>query len=261
MQNYLKSLFKGIPLGCLLVGGGLAAVTGTLGWLALGVLGAAALSAPRHLSRRNRMLDRVAAVTGVVNRQKLEDLRQLSAKVSGVQGVPGAEQYGLQLRDQFDGANAKYLNFRELLGSKFDAGEMTFGRYVKSAEQVYLSLLDGVQSGATIVSSLRAIDLDQIRAQVRTLKRVEAPSDAQVKELATLEHRMELRESELESLRELLSTNEQSLTTLTVAGTALTKLQTEEGRTALDSDTAMRELEDLASRAERYSLKSTGGSN
>ena len=255
MPSLFKSLFSGVPLGCLVIGGGLSALTGGVWWAVLGLLAAGAIVAPKHLSRRSQALEQVAAIRGAVDQGRLADLRQLSTSLTAIQGVPGAEHQALQLRDQFDGANAKYLNFRELLASKFDPNEITFGRYMKSAEQVYLSMLDGIQSAATMLNGLRAIDLDQIRAQVRMLKRKEAPSDAEARELETLESRLEIREQELERIRELLSTNEQALTTLTLAGAALTTLKTEDGRTALDADTAMRELEELAGRAERYSLE------
>ena len=254
MSGFLKSVFSGVPLSCLIIGGGLAVLTGGLWWAVLGVLAAGAIVAPKHLSRRARILDQVAAAHGALDQRRLADLRGLSTTLTAIQGVPGAEQQALQLRDQFDGANAKFLNYRALLGAKFDPNELTFGRYMKSAEQVYLSMLDEIQNAATMLTGLRAIDLDQIRAQVRVLKRKASPTDAEVKELETLENRLALREEELRHIRELLSTNEQSLTTLTLAGTALTKLKTEDGRTALDSDTAMRELEELAARAEQYSL-------
>jgi hypothetical protein len=250
MGGFLKSMFSGIPLGCVVVGAGLSVLLGSFWWGFLGLFAAAGIAAPRHLSSSRKLLSKVAAG----NAKRLEDLNSLSSEISSVQGVPGAEQFALQVRDQFDGANGKYVNFRTLLSSKFAPTELTFARYMKSADQVHLSMLDGIQNATTILTGLRTIDIDQIRAQVRQLKRADAPDDAQVKELQTLEHRLQLREDELASLRELLSTNEQSMTTLTMAGTALTKLQTSANRTALDADTAMRELEELAERAQNYSI-------
>lgn len=261
MTSLLRALFRGVPLGCLVFGGAFTILMGSVWWAALGLVAAGAIVIPKHLSGRSRELQRVASVSGALDPRRLADLTNLSDAIASVQGISGAEQYALQLREQFEGANAKYLTFRELLSAKFDPGEITFGRYLKSAEHLYFSVLDEAQNAATSLAGLQTIDLDLVRARTRALKRVRAPSDAEVKELEALETRLELREKELGHIRELLSTNEQSLTTLALAGTALTRLQTEDGRTALDADTAMQELEELASRTNRYSLAHTRGSD
>lgn len=249
----MKALLGKLPLSCIGVGVVLAVFTGGFWWVLVGACAAGASVTPQLLSTRRRTIAKVAGKDA----KRLEDLEKLDSDIQGVQGIPGAEQYGMQLREQFDGVNTKYLSFRDLLATKFNPSELTFGRYLKSAEQVYLSTLDEIQRAAVMLSGLRAVDLDQIRARVRMLKRIESPSEAEAEELAAFEQRLEVRERELESVRGLLSSNEKALTTMTLAGTTLAQLQTEDGRTALDSDTAMRELEELASRSERYSLAQT----
>ena len=246
----MRALFGKVPLACVGAGIVLALATGGVGWVLVGVAAALGAVAPQWLSRRARLMRRVAKG----DQARLSDLRSLAAGVGGCQGIPGAEDVGLQIRDQFDNANAKFMSFRELLGSKFDPGELTYGRYLKSADQVYRAILDDVQRVTTMLGGLKAMDVEQIQARLRILKRLDGPSDAETSERDALEQRLALREQEMEGIRALIASNERALTTLALAGTNLSQLETQAGRAALDADTAMKELEALAQRAERYAL-------
>jgi hypothetical protein len=254
MPRFLKVLLTGVPLGVLLAGAAAGLVFQSGLWLGLGVIGAFAAGAPKLLSRRDRLLEQVAAPSGALDRARLADLERTARDLRAVQGIPGAEQPGIQLAEQFDNVNAKLVAFRELLASKFDPGELTHGRYLRSAEQVQLAVLDEIQEAVTLLKGRGAVDIDRIRAQVRILERKGAPSEAQAQELETLRERLALREQDLERVRGLLATTERSLTTLTLAGSSLAAVQTTEGRSAICSASSMRELEELAERASRYAV-------
>jgi hypothetical protein len=148
------------PLGLYLSGVGL------LGWLALGVLGP---STPAVLAAIGGTT--IGLGSWIVNfffrgdwlaqqyienvHRQMEEYKQkiilnLVNDLEQWKRLPGAEDYVTQGIDQFHDIQEKIENFRDVLGKKLNSGEMTFSRYLGSAEQVYLSVLDNLEKIGTI---------------------------------------------------------------------------------------------------------------
>ena len=83
----MRALFGKVPLACVGAGIVLALATGGVGWVLVGVAAALGAVAPQWLSRRARLMRRVAKG----DQARLSDLRSLAAGVGGCQGIPGAE--------------------------------------------------------------------------------------------------------------------------------------------------------------------------
>ena len=83
-----------------------------------------------------------------------------------------------QAISQFQDVQEKIVNFRDVLGKKLSPQEMTFSRYMGSAEQVYLSVLDNLDKMATILESISTIDVSYIEDRLQALKKLKAPAAA-----------------------------------------------------------------------------------
>ena len=252
MAGFTKELFTKGPL--IVVGSGLAlwALTGFTTLAVLGALGAGAYAGAKAFSPKARLLEQASAACDAVDVKSLEDLR---GTLHRMKRTGGLERVGIQATEQFDRANEKFVSFRDVLGQRFSTGEMTYGRYLRSAEQVYLAVLDDLRKAGTMLEAIASVDEDYVQGQLRPLKRKDEPSDAERRQIETLEERLELRKSDLEKVTVLLSSNEKALTHLVSASSSLAGISTAEGLAQAGADKAMAELEDLAKRAERYSLE------
>jgi len=239
---------------------------GLLGWLALGVLG---MSTPAV----------IAAIGGttlglgswIVNfflrgdtlaqnyientQQEMEEYKQrvtmnLVRDLEKWKRLPGAEEYVAQGISQFQDIREKIVNFRDVLGKKLSPQEVTFGRYLGSAEQVYLSVLDNLDKMACILESISTIDVPYIEERLRALRKQKTLAEADEEERKTLLERRTLRDDKLQEVNVLLTENEQAMTDIekaTVSLVAITK-----SRASVDRETARKQLEELASRAKQY---------
>jgi hypothetical protein len=148
----------------------------------------------------------------------------------------------------------KFRAFREILGKKLDRRELTYGRYLGMVEQVFLSGLDNLQRIAHTLGSVRAIDDAYVARRIRDLEGLTEPSSVQRRELESLCERRELKRRQLEKVEEWLAENERAMTQIDVTMAAIAEMKTVHGHASTDMETAMKELQELARRAPRYSL-------
>ncbi len=165
----------------------------------------------------------------------------------------GVGKYAARGREQYDEINGKFDLLREILAKKLNPREMTHARYLGSAEQVYLNTLENLRDLVNYIKSIAAIggaykkDLERLRA-------VEHPTDAERKQLATLQERDELNKNQRNRMAELLAVNERALTKIDVTIAAFTRTRTRGREADVDIETAMAELETLAARVQKYSI-------
>jgi len=179
--------------------------------------------------------------------------------------VDAVRTLGEQLRElEADGALAqlerleeKFEAFRELLDKKLNPGEITHGRYLGMAEQVFLSGLDNLQRLAYTLESVRAIDERYIGRRILELERKRELPPAQQQELDSLRQRAALSRQQQEKAALWLAQNEQAMTQMDLTMAAIAAMDTVRGHAGTDMETAMRELAELARRAPQYGL---GGS-
>ncbi len=239
---------------------------GLLGWLAIGVLGASAPAVIAAVGGTTLGLgswivnfflrgDRLAQQYVENIEREMEEYKQaltirLVKDLERWNKLPGAEEYVSQGISQFQDIREKIDNFREVLGKKLNPHEVTFGRYLGSAEQLYLSVLDNLDKMATILESISTIDLSYIEERLRALQKLKSPAPTDVEERETLLERRSLRDDKLQEINVLLTENEQAMTEIEKATVSLVAIT--RSRAAVDMETARKQLEELASRAQQY---------
>ena len=185
-----------------------------------------------YLAEANRRL-------GAERSAKSEDLLAKLEEVGATQGME-------QLR-MFQG---KFQNYREILGQKFRPEELTYGRYLGIAEQVYLAGLDNLERVYLALKSVSTVDAAALTARLAPLAR-EGDEGARA-EADTLRERLALYNEQIALTEHLLLQNELAMTELDNVTAKVATVVTHKGEADLDLDQAMEELRRLAEGARRY---------
>lgn len=199
--------------------------------------------ADRHLDRLHKKLEA----------RKEAALKQIKNDLDALTAVPGVEEYSEQGSVQFTKAAEKYQNLELLLQKKFSTTEVTYRRYVGTAEQVYLSVLDNLLDVTNKLKSIRTIDVDYIQSRAAQLQSKQELEKADEAELETLKNRMKLRQKQVQKVNVLLTENEQAMTALDHTTAAISDTRTSKGRADADFESAMEELTRLAGQIQKYS--------
>lgn len=186
-------------------------------------------------------------------------LRELQRSLSDLR-ARAAQSLEVELREadfseglaQLERLEEKYKAFRSLLDKKLDRNELTYGRYLGMAEQVFLSALDNLQRAVHTLGSIRAIDDDYVGRRIRTLEAERRPSSSEDAELDSLRERLALKSSQQERLEQWLAQNERAMTQLDLTLAAIAAMRTLRGHADTDMESAMAELARLAQRAPDY---------
>lgn len=185
-----------------------------------------------------------------------EKIKQsLHANLVKCREIKGAEQYATQGAEQFNRIQQKYQNVRELLENKLNSGELTFGRFIGAAEQVYLSTLDNLKQVINILQSAGSIDPLYINSRIKQLKENNKNSEADKKELEALNKRLKLRDDQFQQVETFLSNNEEAMTRMEETTAAIALMKTDGNLAVTDFETAISQLHELAQRAQIYNNK------
>ncbi|MEE8434098.1 MAG: hypothetical protein V3S64_04845 [bacterium] len=180
--------------------------------------------------------------------EEKEKLRLLEADLKEMGSTQGVTQLKF-LREKFE-------SLTDVLKRRLSAGELTYGRYLGTAEQVYLSAVDNLNDLTVSLKSVSSIHPGYINKRLKELgNSSEAPAEKK-REIASLEKRLSLRDEQLKRVSELLAQNESAMTALDHTASAMAETRTGKGEADMDAEAAMAELEMLANRASKYS--STG---
>lgn len=142
----------------------------------------------------------------------------------------------------------KRNNLVDVLNRRLDAGELTYARYLTTAQRVYLSALDNLHEAAISLRSINTIDRNYIETRLDELRSLS--SDNAQSERASLEGRLALLTSQEDKVARLLAQNESGMTAMDRTATALADAPI--GRAPADAEAAMEALEELAQRATKY---------
>lgn len=179
-------------------------------------------------------------------------LESLENDLQRLTTINGAESLANQGAEQFKKIRLKYQNVSDLLEQKFDSGEMAYSRFVGSVEQVYLSALDNLKQVASTLISASSIDLSYIKKRMNELSTRPSKSEADKKENDALQKRLSLWEEQVKRVDELLSMNEEAMTRMEEASSAISALNTGSKFASTDLESAMEQLQELAKRAPVY---------
>lgn len=170
------------------------------------------------------------------------ELAALAAELASLDDTQPAEQLAaLQQKRQ---------SLINVLERRLDAGELTYSRYLATAQQVYASALDNLHEVAVASESISTIDEQYIRRRLAELDDDDADRTAAARERDTLERRLELRNSQRRKIARLMAQNESALTALNRTTTALADVPI--GKRPEDAEAAMAALDELADRAGQY---------
>ena len=155
---------------------------------------------------------------------------------------------------QLDRFGEKIRAFEDVLDDKLDRQEITFGRFMGIAEQVYLSGIDNLRQVAVARKSVAPVaDEQYISRRIKFLESQASPSAAQKAELAGLKQQLDVRRQTLAQAEDCLAQNEQALAQLDVALAAVGKMKTGSSQSNVGMETAMSDLQQIARRAGAYS--------
>lgn len=190
------------------------------------------------------------SATGTLNRLQFEvpklpevepeELAQLQKELEALDDTRPARQLNAiqEKRDSLVG----------VLNRRLEAGEMTYARYLSTAQQVYLAALENLREVAVAEQSVSAIDDDYINQRLEEL--VDQEDETATAERTSLEDRRSLRETQEKKVADLLAQNESAMTLLDRTATALADAPI--GRQPQDAEAAMEALQEMADRASKY---------
>jgi hypothetical protein len=164
------------------------------------------------------------------------------------------EQQAREALAQLERFAEKIRTFEDVLDDKLSRQEITFGRFMGIAEQVYLSGIDNLRAVAVARKSMSSsADEAYIRRRIREIEKAQPRTDAQQTELGGLAKQLEVREQNAIKADKCLAENEQALAQLDVALAAIGEMKTGSSHASVSMETAMSDLQQIASRAGAYS--------
>lgn len=168
------------------------------------------------------------------------------------------EQAG-QCLNQLTMSQEKFDDFVDLLDSKLNQGELTYTRFIVSAEQTHLAVLDNLQKIVERFKAVKSIDLDYIEKGLKKLAKEEQlgtfdESDAE--ERRQLEKRKALHTKGMTDINKLITENETALTAINEAMIEISQVKMMKGQaeTVAIKD-ALKNLEDMARQSQEYSVE------
>jgi hypothetical protein len=225
----LSALLLGTPLLPALIGGG---------------IGFAAWVFDNTLRREHHANDYVSRLHEMLARRTQASLATLEAELQEVGESGGYEQ--LKRLKQ------KYEAFEGLLRRKLNPSELTFGRYLGMAEQLYLGGLDNLNTLSHIRRGLNAINLPHIQQRTEQIMRNGEIDETEKQEMEALSRRQALMLQQREQIATLLAQNETAMTKLDEVMASIAALNLGDRRATMDIEEAMLELEELARRSGEY---------
>lgn len=194
----------------------------------------------------------INALNKTLKAHEKEVLQSLEKDLSALSTVDGARDMALQGVQQFSKIKVKYQNVRDLLEEKFNTNEMTFARFMGSAEQVYLGTLDNLRQVAATLKSMSSIDLSYIRQKLDDLSEKPEKNEADLTEIDALQKRLSLWEKQIGLADDLLAKNEEAMTKMEETTFAISSLNTGSSFGETDLESAMAQLQELARQAPIY---------
>lgn len=242
------AVVAGGALGTMMLGGWASAA------VAAGGLAMAAASWFFHASlQRDRLIGRyLGEVHEQAERLRLERLGALRATLYDCAQVPVLSRHASQGLGQYQNLREKHELFTRLLERKFLVNELSYGRYVAAVDAAFDAVIANLSTVTDLLGIVRSIDIDDIRSRLRALGKQGPEERAGGAELATLEERAALWQTQIDGLDRLLLENERALTSLLEVMTAVSRIRNLDASGTLAVNTATQDLEALAKRARLF---------
>ncbi|MCB1741423.1 MAG: hypothetical protein KDK91_13695 [Gammaproteobacteria bacterium] len=264
MQHFASRLFTRWPLLALGVFALVWLATGLMLFLIAGVLLALVVAFALHSLPGAASGRRAAQLVERVDERMLAAMR---ARLRSVSARLGGSTIALEAIGQLDNANQRLVGFVEVLERRFDPKELTFGRYRAAAEQVYLSVIDGLDALCTNLESVADVDVTQLKSDLRRLSREQGNGDsvhdeargaAHSPKQQALQAQLDLHQQQLDAARGIMASNETALAELTASAAKLARVDTGRGLASSEAEAAVGDLVRLADQAGRYASPERG---
>jgi DnaJ like chaperone protein len=144
---------------------------------------------------------------------------------------------------QYKELRQRLANFLDVLSRKMNVDEMTYKRYKRIAEEVYMS---GIKNLEKVADTVRLIDLEDIDS----MKQQADNSGDKVKN--TISKRLDMYEKEMDSIKRIYIENEEAITQMDEAIFSLNSIETSMEEEAPDMKDSMAELEEWTKRVKLY---------
>lgn len=243
---------------------------GLLGTLAIGLFGISLLPATvaiggisvgalswsyNYLLRSDKIAARYAeGLLRELETHREEVIAKVSRDLASFSADSILNEFASQTLKQFRMISGSFETIRSTLSEKLKTTEITYGRYISSAEQVYLAVLDNAVTIALILKTLGGVDTTYINERIESLKKIPNPDDSDREEHRTLLERLQLYEAQLSKVNNLITKNEIAITEMDKMCAALAELRTVRGQASVDLESAIGEMEQLAKRVQTYSV-------
>lgn len=155
---------------------------------------------------------------------------------------------------QYEASEERFERFQELLDTKFERTELTYGRYLSAAENLHRAVLDHLRDVAGMLNSLDALDAPAARRDLARLEARGASSEDETRTQEGLRERLAIAERTTSEVRARLSFNEEALTEMDRVNLALASIKTSKHDAGIDLESTLEEVRVLAERAKKYSM-------
>lgn len=150
---------------------------------------------------------------------------------------------------QFNQSKQKYDEVKEILNKKLNGGELLYGRFMGTVEQVYLGVLDNLREIVNAVETMP--DAIGSREQLETALNL-AGSEPAKRQIQAMLSRHDLKDTQMQKVDSLLATNEEAITELERTIIAATSMKSDSRLSEVSHDEAIDQLKQVAERV--YSL-------
>lgn len=179
----------------------------------------------------NRYIQRI---THKALEQKKHLLKKVGDDLKSLVSTKDTKIYVQKGLDQFDKIGVEYESIKGLLESKFSKGELSYGRILGTAEQLYLSVLDNLN---TIVEILRSCSI------LNDYSARKSEGDQFFQEQG-------------KKISALLEQNDQAICKMAETMANLVQLHTTDGFSEVDVETAIKSLHEVAQGLHLYDKRS-----
>ncbi len=225
-----------------IVGAGGSSLLVAMGVAAAGLLTSGITYARAYLQRDKRVLDRMVALQHAMAREIQAKQSALRKRLEDLDVAAACAQ--------MDALRTSFTSLNQLLKQRFNDGEMTYVKYVGTAEQVYLGALDNLRTIAEFSERLQATDKGALALQINAAEKA-----GNTNSHSALNERMDIVERAEAQIARALTENETAITRILQVEEALITLNTGQKLAGDPLAQAMDELRRLAERTPEYGTR------
>lgn len=180
----------------------------------------------------------------------------LGSDIRACRGIPGLDEWIEQSERQFVEIDEAFRTLQKILARQLQKGELTYSRFLGTAEQAVGAVLNTLQGAVLRMHSVRLIDEQVISRKIKQLSRYKQLSESDQREKSVLEGKLRLRQEQIEEINSMLDANDEAIVALERTIAEISRMKTGEQYGDTDLETAIAEMKNIAERANRMGRSS-----